>query len=67
MSQPRRVRFVGGVPFAVIADDRPTRTGDAVDFDGGARELPPQPPRIVWTRDPDDPAWWSATVVDRPS
>ena len=65
MSQPRRVRFVGGVPFAVIEDDRPTRTGDAVDFDGGAREPLPEPPRIVWTRCEDDRAWLSAEFPDR--
>jgi len=64
MSQPRRVQFVGGVPFP-IADDRPTRTGDAVDFDGGARELPPQPPRIVWVRCEDDRAWLAPEFVDR--
>ena len=64
MSQPRRVQIVGGVPFP-IADDRPTRTCDAVDFDGGACELPPQPPRIVWTRCADDRAWLAPEFVDR--
>ncbi len=43
MSQPRRVHFIGGVPFPVIDDDWPTRPGP-VDFDGGARPLPPNPP-----------------------
>ena len=44
MSQPRRVRFVRGVPFAVIEDDWPTRPG-LVDFDGGVRgdDNPPAP------------------------
>jgi hypothetical protein len=61
VSQPRRVRFVGGVPFPVIEDEWPTRSG-LVDFDGGARQLPPAPPRIEWTR--DDGGWWTTTIDD---
>ena len=61
MSQPRRVRFVGGVPFPVVGDDWPTRPG-LVDFDGGARPLPPSPPRVEWRR--DDGGWWTATIED---
>jgi hypothetical protein len=34
------------------------------NFDGGVRVLPPQPPRIEWTRDPDDAAWVTVELED---
>ena len=58
--------FINGVPFPAEDHSSTPSPGGPVNVDGGARELPPQPPRIVWTRDPDDRAWWSATFVDRP-
>ena len=61
MSQLRRVRFVGGVPFPAVEDEWPTRPGP-VDFDGGARPLPPTPPQVEWTR--DEGGWWTTTIDD---
>ena len=33
-------------------------------FDGGVRELPPQPPSIEWQDDPDDKPWQSVELED---
>ncbi len=43
MSQPRRVRIVGGVPFPVAPEEdwQPPSEAGPVNFDGGAREPVP--------------------------
>ena len=61
MSQPRRVQFIGGVPFPFVEDDRPTRLG-LVDFDGGVRgDYNPPAPRAHERR---EGAWITVEYKD---
>jgi hypothetical protein len=55
MSQPRRVRFVGGVPFPAAPEDdwQPPSEAGSANFDGGVRgDPPPQPTRLHAYREP---------------
>jgi len=51
-------------PGTVPDPDNDLTPSGSPDFGGGVRELPEQPPRLEWTRDPGNAAWQTVELED---